>query len=173
MPYSTTKINRRKQQTFKLPRRTSKRRVEKPELEITPTTCHTVNYNQDLKSFAQLPVIILDHENLTDGHAYFLIDSGSQLNLTKENAITSKCQINFSKIYSLTSIGSGILKTLGKITLKIKNINITFNIVDNNFPIEQTGIIGVPFLCEQEATLQFRNKLPGKLLVHLQEFSFC
>ncbi|KAH0553330.1 hypothetical protein KQX54_001127 [Cotesia glomerata] len=46
-------------------------------------------------------------------------------------------------------------------------------IVDNNFPIEQNGIIGMSFLTKQQALLSFKEKLPSSLILENEEIPFC
>ena len=106
-----------------------------------------------------------------------MVDTGSNLNLIKVSAVNNQTSINRETIYHLTGIGSGMYSTLGKITVVIKGIDAHFHIVGADFPIKQQGILGMQFLWENKATLNFRNKelafhgqyvpLSGHYTIHL------
>ena len=68
-------------------------------------------------------------------------------------------------MYDLVGIGQGVLRTYGEINISIQDVNIQFQVVDDNFPIDQDGIIGVALLRKQEAVIKFRKKLPGSLFI--------
>ena len=87
-----------------------------------------------------------------------MVDTGSNLNLTKENAVDSRAWINRETIYHITGIGSGMYTTLGKIKVKVKGVETHFNIIPENFPIKQQGILGMQFLRENKAVLNFGDE---------------
>lgn len=60
-------------------------------------------------------------------------------------------------IYDLVGIGPEIVKTIGQVELTIKNKNSLFQIVPNDFPNSQFGIIGTSFLRQHQATLNFAD----------------
>ncbi|KAJ8671400.1 hypothetical protein QAD02_002659 [Eretmocerus hayati] len=101
-----------------------------------------------------------------------MIDTGCKLNLIKENAIEPSIEVNTNKTFHLVGIGKGMIKTFGEVILKIENIEIKFQIVDDAFPIEAAGILGVSFLTQQEATIKFRNKLPSSIFIGDNEIKF-
>ena len=53
--------------------------------------------------------------------------------------------------------------THGEVIITIRDIPINFQVVSNDFPIKQMGILGISFLEKQEVTLTFRDKLPNSL----------
>ena len=75
-----------------------------------------------------------------------MVDTGSNLNLIKENAVDSRAWINRETIHHITGIGSGMYTTLGKIKIKVKGVETHFNIIPENFPIKQQGTSECNFL---------------------------
>lgn len=57
-----------------------------------------------------------------------------------------------------------MIPTLGEIELRICGTEVKFQVVDNNFAIDESGILGTSFLVKQEATLEFRQNLPGRVI---------
>lgn len=94
------------------------------------------------------------------GVAELMIDTGSDLNLVKENAVDPRAWINRRKIYNLTGIGSGMYKIMGEIKVFINGAETYFQIVQKDFPIKQQGILGMQFLKGNKAILNFEH---GKL----------
>ena len=86
-----------------------------------------------------------------------MIDTGCELNLIKENTVNSHVWVNTKKIYDLVGIGRGIIKTIGEIKIIFKHKESAFQIIPNNFPISQNGILGVNFLQNHNATLSFAD----------------
>ena len=95
--------------------------------------------------------------------ASFLIDTGSQLNLIKRQGLISDLPINTDIVYNLTGIGSGMIRAQGDVRVLIHGVPVHFQVVDNDFPIKETGILGLSFLKKQEITLRFRDTLPDSL----------
>ena len=131
---------------------------ESTELEkvLKPTirrVLWVLNKNKNFKS----PVISLSHSGFLTDSADMLIDTGSDLNLLKENVIRSHIEIDRNKIFYLTGISKGLVKTKGEISLFLKGTECKFQIVPINFPIAQKGILGIEYLSTQGATLQFND----------------
>ena len=64
-------------------------------------------YSRSSSLAGEDPVILLDGDLFLKGRAEFLIDTGSKLNLIKENAIKSKLRIKRNRVYNLMGIGKG------------------------------------------------------------------
>ncbi|KAK0070775.1 hypothetical protein PV325_014096, partial [Microctonus aethiopoides] len=73
--------------------------------------------------------------------AIVALDTGCQLNLIKENAIASKAKVETKLKYYLNGIGSGSWETYGETIIHLENIEIPFQIIDDQFPISQSGIL--------------------------------
>ena len=54
-------------------------------------------------------------------------------------------------------------RTQGDVRVLIHGVPVHFQVVDNDFPIKETGILGLSFLKKQEITLRFRDTLPDSL----------
>ena len=92
--------------------------------------------------------------------ASFLTDTGSHLNLIKQEGLVSNFAVNTNMTYHLTGFCPGMICTRGKVLITVRDIPINFQVVSNDFPIRQTGILGILFLEKPEVTLTFRDKLP-------------
>ena len=117
--------------------------------------------------------MIFDNDLLKDKQAYMLIDSGSQLNLIKENSLNTETFVNPKINYHITGIGQGLIKTYGEVTFTVKGVETKFQIVDDKFPIKEQGILGVPFLKKLKASLMFNDEKPSKIVIDGQEIAFC
>ena len=84
-----------------------------------------------------------------------MIDTGCELNLIKESVVKSGVGVNRIRIHDLVGIGLGIIKSLGEIMVEIEGIESAFQIIPEDFPIEQNGILGTSFLGNHRAILQF------------------
>lgn len=65
-----------------------------------------------------------------------------------------------------------MIRTRGEIITHISDVEIKFHIVDDSFPIQQSGILGVEFLRKQDAVLTFKNYLPGNLSFGRDKINF-
>ena len=91
------------------------------------------------------------------------MDTGSQLNLIKRAELVSDLQINSGRVYELTGIGAGVIKTQGEVVIPIYSTPIHFQIISDDFPLKSVGLLGISFLQKQEATLEFKENLTGVL----------
>ncbi|KAL7297458.1 hypothetical protein TKK_0009828 [Trichogramma kaykai] len=87
--------------------------------------------------------------------AEFLIDTSSDLNLLRISSLRTEIRINRSRIFSLSSISDGVVKTLGRVTISIGNTPCIMDLVPESFPIKWDEILGMKFLLAQRATLSF------------------
>lgn len=98
------------------------------------------------------------------------MDTGSETNLIKISSLKDGTEIDNSKTYSLAGISDQLINTLGQVTVNFDNITCKFNVVKDDFPILEEGILGVEFLKSEECTLSFpdqelhiKNKTSTKL----------
>ena len=106
LPTQGNRLYMRQFKFKKLPKCSSNKRCEEHSSKYFTKSARkvfTINH-AELKSFSKLPVVILDNNNFHKGQAYFLIDTGSQLNLIKEKAIAKDINIDTSIRYNLTGI---------------------------------------------------------------------
>ncbi|CAB0041212.1 unnamed protein product [Trichogramma brassicae] len=104
---------------------------------------------------ADPPVISVRCHQLKLINAEFLIDTGSDLNLLRISSLRTGERINQSRIFSLSGISDGVVKTLRRVAISIGDTPCIMDLVPENFPIKWDGILGVEFLRAQRATLSF------------------
>ena len=118
-----------------------------------------------------MPILELTHNSFHEGIGNFLIDTGSQLNSIKRKGIISGLLVDTDVIYNIIGIDQGGLSTFGEVIIEIFGIGVRFQIVSDDFPISGIGILGIPFLEQQQAVLTFKDIMPNSLLVGGQELS--
>lgn len=86
------------------------------------------------------------------GDADLLIDTGAELNLIKLNSLQEDILVSEKKIYKMQGINDQLVNTLGSTILTVvindKTYETEFQVVDTSFPITGDGILGIPFLKE-------------------------
>lgn len=84
-----------------------------------------------------------------------MLDTGSVLNIIKENFISESKIVNYNNILKLNGINEYSIYTLGEVTLSLFGQPITFHIVSNDFPISQTGILGNDFFKQTSSRIDY------------------
>lgn len=115
-------------------------------------------------------MINLIHRCFQGGSASFLIDTGSQLNLIKGKGIIPDITVNNNIIYKITGFGSGGILTHGEVIIRVHHVDVKFQIVSDDLLIPGTGILGMPFLENQNAILKFGNNKSNSLQIGDGEF---
>lgn len=99
--------------------------------------------------------------NLSNQFNSFLIDTGADISLLKINFLKSNVLINSSNVSFIKGIGDGSIPTHGTVDCQIfvKNIFLKHNlhIVDEDFPIPCSGILGLDFLKTFNCVLDYEN----------------
>ena len=108
---------------------------------------------------AHSPTIIKPSADLCGENPRFLVDSGSELNLVRADALKETVIIDKNKLCGLTGISENIVQTLGVVKIKLLDIQCEMHVVPNDFPIPWDGILGVQFLKQQNATLNFSDDI--------------
>ena len=104
---------------------------------------------------SKCPVVILSSSDLKKDNLRFLVDSGSELNIIKEDVLKDTLNVNYNQVFSLTGISKDSILTKGSTEIRFGEVRGTFNVVDKNFPIYWDGILGVEFLNQHRAKLCF------------------
>lgn len=102
-----------------------------------------------------------------------MIDSGAQLNLIKENVLkeTTDVSVDTRIKYHITGVGKGIYNTYGQVIINFEQTEVPFQVIDNNFPIPTDGVIGLPFLKQQQVKQFYGNEpLQSKILIGTKEY---
>ncbi|KAL7298553.1 hypothetical protein TKK_0008328 [Trichogramma kaykai] len=85
-------------------------------------------------------------------------ESVSQDEVIKLNKLPPNLNFNSDKTTRLYGIANSPIFTLGQATIKISGMEIPFHTVPNNINIFQDGILGINFLCNNRAILNYSNK---------------
>lgn len=106
---------------------------------------------------SQSPIITLSSPSLT-GNCTFMIDSGSDINLIKKNCICSDIRTNQYNIVTLQGISPEPVSTAGSIVIPLLGRETEFHLVPDDIAFPQQGILGIRFLREHNAIIDFKNK---------------
>ncbi|CAK9834654.1 Retrovirus-related Pol polyprotein from transposon 17.6 [Anthophora retusa] len=87
----------------------------------------------------------------------FLIDGGSAVNLVDADVLNNSVSFTSKERIEIASISPATIRTLGTTTLHINGIVATFYVI-KNFSIPASGIIGSPFLLQEEAEISYYHK---------------
>lgn len=94
--------------------------------------------------------ILCYSNDLVEQSGQFLIDSGSDMNLIKIGMLNGNVKVDLGKKRLLKGINDNAVCTIGTILMNIKigneHFTETFEVVEDNFPIPRTGILGKTFL---------------------------
>ena len=110
--------------------------------------------------------------NFQNNSKKFLIDTGSEISLFRNN---NSFKIDKNDISKLYGIDDNPISTLGVsyLTLELPNIpkslKIKFSIVDDQFPIPVDGILGLDFIEKFKVKLDFHN---SKILITLGDTEY-
>uniref|UniRef100_A0ABD2XQJ7 Peptidase A2 domain-containing protein n=1 Tax=Trichogramma kaykai TaxID=54128 RepID=A0ABD2XQJ7_9HYME len=107
--------------------------------------------NRDSVLIKQPPIMSVTNRHLKMGRGIFLIDTGSDLNVIKRASLVENITINHRIIYHMQGIGYGSVATCGRIILKFFDKPCHLDLVQDNFPFEYDGILGMEFLRTQNA----------------------
>jgi hypothetical protein len=75
-----------------------------------------------------------------------MIDTGAAPSIVKLKYIHADAYLNTGDILTLSGITAEKTRTLGSIKILLHGHSLTLNVVNNNFPIPQEGILGSDFL---------------------------
>ena len=89
--------------------------------------------------------------------ANFLVDPGSDLNLIKTQALLPELTFNPKHSVLLAGITEHPVKTISTIEIPIFDSQVEFHVIKNDFPVTSDGIIGRPYLRQEQAQLSFRH----------------
>jgi hypothetical protein len=76
----------------------------------------------------------------------FMIDTGAAPSIVKLKNIQTHTYLNTEDILTLSGITTEKIRTLGSIEVLLHGYPLTLNVVNNNFPMPQSGILGSDFI---------------------------
>ena len=138
---------------FKLVKGSSRWSIDDPTQNLSLQKRVLVCFGSTDEIFTN-PTIKLQNKAFVQNVAFFMIDTECELNLIKESVVNSGVGVNRIRIYDLVGIGLGIIKSLGEIMVEIEGIESAFQIIPEDFSIEQNGILGTSFLGNHRAISQ-------------------
>ena len=103
------------------------------------------------------PTIRINSEDLTQPIS-LMIDTGASLNLIKIGRVAPHVEIDRSRVLQIRGITKTYVDTLGKAQLRVMGSNIDFHLVDNEFPIEDDGLIGNEFFLTRNADVSYSEQ---------------
>ena len=86
--------------------------------------------------------------SLTGSKAKFYVDTGSEITVIKQNAISPDTRVDKGCILKIHGVTAGECYTLGRIRIMLNNLLCVAHIVSNSFPIDEDAIIGWQTLAE-------------------------
>lgn len=87
----------------------------------------------------------------------FVVDSGSEINLIKENCLLPNNNINYSDQLSLQGIDHKPTSTLGSLTISLVGQKTKFHVLPSDASFIQDGILGTEFLIQHRAKINFEE----------------
>ena len=102
------------------------------------------------------PIVKLTAPEFMHPTARFLVDPGSDVYLMKIKALKGAIIVGNNPI-GITGITAEIVDPFGSVNLTILNKLIEFQVIGNDFPISTDGILGRPYLREEQANMSFRH----------------
>lgn len=115
------------------------------------------NINPNTNSYVSLK------NNLTNSCNTFLLDTGADISVFKINYLSQNSIIDASQVSYINGIGNGSIQTLGSVrtVFCIDGILLehSLQIVNENFPIPSSGILGLDFIKNFNCTLDYQNLL--------------
>ncbi|KAH0546571.1 hypothetical protein KQX54_011634 [Cotesia glomerata] len=114
--------------------------------------------------------IQLNTNKVYGGKATFLIDTGAEINLIRENVREARVEIDESRKTRLHRITSEAVITLGKVEFDIEGRKTIFDVVGDQFNLEEDGILGLTFLEDHGVKINFEDR---KITFGINTFDFC
>ena len=74
---------------------------------------------------------------------HMMIDTGAARNLIKQKVLNPEVPINSQNVLKLTGINDLPLFTLGQVKINIFGYPTIFNIIPNEVPVEEDGVIRI------------------------------
>lgn len=86
-----------------------------------------------------------------------MIDTGSQTNLIKLSCLKENTVIDRNNTINLYGLSNTLIKSIGSTDLEIYDRVEPFYIIDSDFHLPYDGILGLPFLIDNKAIINFSS----------------
>ena len=87
-----------------------------------------------------------------------MIDTGAARNLIKQKVPKPEVQINSQNVLKLTRINDLPLYILGQVKINIFGYPTIFNIIPNEVPVEEDGVLGSKFFQDNSLSINYTSK---------------
>ena len=84
-----------------------------------------------------------------------MLDTGSGPNLIKEKFLSNNNTVNHNKLLQLSGINEYPVYTLGEVSLSLFGKPIIFNVVSDDLPIPQAGLLGNDFFQQTSSNIDY------------------
>ena len=84
-----------------------------------------------------------------------MIDTGDARNLIKQMVLNPHVPINSQNVLKLTEINNLPLYTLGQVKINIFGYPTIFNIIPNEVPVEEDGVLGSKFFQDNSVIINY------------------
>ena len=82
-----------------------------------------------------------------------MINTGAARNLIKQKVLNPEVPINSQNVLKLTGINDLPLYTLGEVKINIFGYPTIFNIIPNEVPVEEDGVLGSEFFQDNSVNI--------------------
>ena len=86
-----------------------------------------------------------------------LLDTGARKNVIKKGCLPPDLEILGDEILKLSGITEGVSYTLGYVKIPTFSRMTIFHVVDNVFPIQQSGILSSEFFSDNSIKIDYEN----------------
>ena len=90
--------------------------------------------------------------------ARMMIDTGAGRNLIKQNSVIPNLPIDEKIVLKLTGVNNLPLFTMGQVQINTLGYPTILNIVPNEVPIDEDGVLGSEFFRENKVNINYVSK---------------
>ena len=88
-----------------------------------------------------------------------LLDTGASKNIIKKGCLPPESEILEDEILKLSGITEGVTYTLGYVKIPTFGRVTIFHVVNNDFPIQQSGILSSEFFSDNSTKIDYENQV--------------
>ena len=96
-------------------------------------------------------------KELNMGCAYFLVDTGADINIIKLNALDDNVSVALHESVAISGITPDTTETLGTTIITLLGKPVKFHVVRSSFVLRCDGILGKEYLTQEQAEISFTH----------------
>ena len=104
-----------------------------------------------------VPSIIISTEGFKNP-THIMIDTGAARNLIKQTVLNPEVRINSQNVLKHTGINDLLLCNLEQVKINILGYPTIFNIIPNEVPVEEDGVLGSEFFQNNNENINYASK---------------